>query len=62
IKDKKIPSRPRLGWRRARVTVGEAISVSDRWSMYQTSRQAARLAVNDLTRDLQKALEKLIAV
>jgi len=62
IKDKKIPSRPRLGWRRARVTVGEAISVSDRWSTYQTSRQAARLAVNDLTRDLQKALEKLIAV
>jgi hypothetical protein len=62
IKEKKIPRRPRLGWRQARVTVGEPISVSDRWSTYQTSRQAARLAVNDLTQDLQKALETLISV
>ncbi|HEY9605102.1 MAG TPA: 1-acyl-sn-glycerol-3-phosphate acyltransferase [Allocoleopsis sp.] len=62
IKEKKIPSRPRLGWREARVTVGEPISVSDRWSTYQTSRQAARRAVNDLTQDLQKALEQLLSV
>lgn len=61
IKERKIPRRPRLGWRQARVTVGEPISVSDRWSIYQTNRQAAKQAINDLTQDLQKALEKLIS-
>jgi 1-acyl-sn-glycerol-3-phosphate acyltransferase len=60
IKDRKIPRRPRLGWRQARLTVGEPISVSDRWLTYQTNRRAARLAVTELTRDLQSALEKLI--
>jgi hypothetical protein len=44
------------------MTVGEPISVSDRWSTYQTSRQAARQSVTDLTKDLQKALESLISV
>jgi 1-acyl-sn-glycerol-3-phosphate acyltransferase len=62
IKGKKIPRRPRLGWRKARVTVGEPISVSDRWSTYQTSRHAARIATSELTQDLQRALEKLISV
>lgn len=62
IKDTKIPGRPRLGWRQVRMTVGEPISVSDRWSTYQTSRQAARQSVTDLTKDLQKALERLISV
>jgi hypothetical protein len=62
IKERKIPRRPRLGWREVRMTVGEPISVSDHWSTYQTSRQAARQAVTDLTQDLQKVLEKLISV
>ncbi len=60
IKERKIPRRPRLGWRQARITVGEPISVSDRLSTYQTSRQAARQSVTALTQDLQRALEKLI--
>jgi hypothetical protein len=62
IKERKIPRRPRLGWRQARITIGEPISVSDRWSIYQTNRQSARLAVTELTQDLQRALEKLISV
>ena len=62
IKERKIPRRPRLGWRQARLTIGEPISVSDRWSKYQTNRQSARLAVTELTQDLQRALEKLISV
>jgi hypothetical protein len=61
IKQRNIPRRPRLGWREVRMTVGEPISVSDRWSTYQTNRQAARQAVTHLTQDLQRALEKLIS-
>lgn len=60
IKGDKNPSRPRLGWRRSRMTIGEPICVSDRESTYQTSRTAAKQAVNDLTEDLHRALEKLI--
>ncbi|WP_026100368.1 lysophospholipid acyltransferase family protein [Fortiea contorta] len=55
-----LPARPHLGWREAQITVGEPISVNERWSNYQAGRQAARQAVNDLTQDLQVALEKLI--
>jgi hypothetical protein len=61
IKGEKNPARPQLGWRKSRLTVGEPISVTERWSTYQTSHQAARGAVNDLTRDLQEALEKMIS-
>ncbi|HBB35920.1 MAG TPA: glycerol acyltransferase [Cyanobacteria bacterium UBA8803] len=60
IKGEKNPRRPRLGWRRARLTVGEPISVRERWQVYQANRQGARLAVNELTRDLQTALEEMI--
>lgn len=60
IKGEKNPARPRLGWRKSRVTVGEPISVTQRWSLYHTSRQAARGAVNELTQDLQVALENMI--
>jgi 1-acyl-sn-glycerol-3-phosphate acyltransferase len=62
IKERKIPRRPRLGWRQVRMTVGEPICVSDRWSTYHSSRQAARQSVTHLTQDLQNALEKLISV
>lgn len=61
IKSRKIPRRPRLGWRQAYITVGEPISVSDRWTAYHTNRRAARQAVKDLTHDLQKALVLLIS-
>jgi len=60
IKRQKLPHRPRLGWRRATITVGEPISVSDRYPDYQTSRQAARQAVQRLTQDLQQAMEQMI--
>lgn len=61
IKEQKIPRRPRLGWRQAKITVGEPISVSDRWSTYQQSRQAARRTVAELTQDLQIALANMIS-
>lgn len=54
----KIPfPRPRLGRRSARMTVGEPLSVSDRWESYQTNR---RQAVATLTQDLQTVLEKMV--
>ena len=49
--------RPKLGKQQVQMTVGEPISVSDRWDGYQTSR---RLAVAELTQDLQAALEGMI--
>jgi len=49
--------RPKLGKQQVQITVGEPISVSDRWEGYQTSR---RLAVAELTQDLQSALEAMI--
>lgn len=60
IKGDQSPARPRLGWRRSTLTVGEPISVSDRYSDYASSRTAAKQAVKQLTQDLQTALEKLI--
>ncbi|CBN59408.1 MULTISPECIES: hypothetical protein [Kamptonema] len=50
-------SRPQLGKQRVKMTVGQPISVSDRWDSYQASR---RLAVAELTQDLQVALEGMI--
>ena len=53
-------NRPSLGKQRVQMTVGEPISVSDRWHTYQTSRRNAKQAVSELTQDLQTALEKMI--
>ncbi len=52
--------RPNLGKQRVQVTVGNPISVSDRWEVYQSSRKNAKQAVADLTQDLQNALESMI--
>jgi len=49
--------RPQLGHQQAYITIGDPISVSDRWPAYKTNR---RQAVADLTQDLQTALEALI--
>ena len=49
--------RPSLGKRKALLTVGEPICVSDRWGDYKKSR---RRAVATLTKDLQVSLESLI--
>ena len=61
LKGDKLPRRPRLGNRRAILTVGEPISVTDRWPQYKSSHQAAKQAVMDLTKDLQQALEAMIS-
>jgi hypothetical protein len=52
--------RPDLGKQRAKITIGEPISVSDRYEVYKSSRPNARQAVADLTKDLQVSLEGLI--
>ncbi|MGJ3244462.1 MAG: 1-acyl-sn-glycerol-3-phosphate acyltransferase [Elainellaceae cyanobacterium] len=49
--------RPDLGAQYAQITVGEPLSVSDRWDAYQTNR---RTAIAQLTHDLQTALEAMI--
>ena len=51
---------PHLGSQKARVTIGEPISVSDRWETYSASRRSGKQAVDDLTQDLRKALEATI--
>lgn len=57
IKGRVTLSRPTLGTQSAQITVGEPISVSDRWQDYKTSR---RQAVAQLTQELQLALENMI--
>lgn len=49
--------RPQLGKQRVEIAIGNPLSVSSRWDTYKASR---RKAVNDLTQDLQTALEKMI--
>ena len=60
IKGSSTIRRPRLGKQSVQMIVGEPISVSDRWQTYQASRRSAKLAVADLTKDLQTALEGMI--
>ena len=60
IKGNKNPRRPRLGWRKSTITIGEPIDVSNRASTYRTNHQAAKQAVAQLTQDLQTALEQMI--
>ena len=60
IKGNKNPRRPRLGWRKTTVTIGEPISVSDRAIAYRKNRQGAKQAVAQLTQDLQTALQGMI--
>jgi hypothetical protein len=52
--------RPQLGKQKARITIGEPISVSERYSVYKENRQCARQSVAELTKDLQQAMENLI--
>lgn len=60
IKGTRVPRRPQLGIRKAVITIGHPIDVSQRWSQYTESRRAAKMAVADLTVELQQALEDLI--
>lgn len=52
--------RPRLGKQWVQMTVGQPISVSDRWEVYQVNRRSAKQAIADLTCDLQAALAGMI--
>lgn len=61
LKGDKLPRRPQLGQRWVQITVGEPIDVTERWSTYQTSHQAARIAVADLTQELQVTLEQMVS-
>lgn len=49
--------RPKLGDQKVQITIGEPLSVTDRWGEYTNSR---RSAVAGLTKDLQTALENMI--
>ncbi|MEC4811886.1 MAG: 1-acyl-sn-glycerol-3-phosphate acyltransferase [Scytonema sp. PMC 1069.18] len=51
---------PSLGKQRVKITVGEPLSVSERYPEYKANRQSARQAVADLTKDLQQAMEDLM--
>ncbi|XGV99396.1 MAG: lysophospholipid acyltransferase family protein [Leptolyngbya sp. BL-A-14] len=51
--------RPKLGKQKAIVTIGQPLSVSDRWQDYEGNRRNAKQAVTTLTQDLQTALEKM---
>ncbi|MFN5871215.1 MAG: lysophospholipid acyltransferase family protein, partial [Aphanizomenon sp.] len=60
IKDSTLPGRPRLGWKQAMISVGEAININERWENCQGNKQALRKGVSDLTQDLQTILQGLI--
>lgn len=55
--NRSVDQRPYLGRRWAHLSVGNAISVTERWDEYSVDR---RQAVTSLTQDLQRALEDLI--
>ncbi|MEA5581649.1 1-acyl-sn-glycerol-3-phosphate acyltransferase [Nodularia harveyana UHCC-0300] len=60
IKGDKVSQMPQLGEKKVKITIGEPISVSDRYPAYKENRLGARQAVADLTNDLQQELENLI--
>jgi hypothetical protein len=60
IKGNKTVERPQLGKQKVKITVGEPISISERYPVYKENRLGARQAVADITNDLQHALEGLI--
>ena len=57
IKGGNVLKRPTLGKQKVYMTVGQPISVSQRWESYKAKR---RTAISELTEDLQKALEETI--
>ena len=58
IQGKKMPKRPRLGWRRARITIAEPILLRQR---VEDSSKPSRQVVMQVTQELQEKLEKAIA-
>ncbi|HYW19437.1 MAG TPA: 1-acyl-sn-glycerol-3-phosphate acyltransferase [Nodularia sp. (in: cyanobacteria)] len=60
IKGDKAVQLPQLGKQRVKITIGEPISVSERYPEYKENRLAAKKAVANLTNDLQQEMENLI--
>ncbi|WGV28368.1 1-acyl-sn-glycerol-3-phosphate acyltransferase [Halotia branconii] len=60
IKGDQTSQRPQLGKQQVKMTIGEPISVSERYPTYKKNRLGARQAVADLTNDLQQVMEELI--
>lgn len=60
LRGDKLPRRPRLGHRQATLTVGDPISVTDRWPQCHRDHRAARRAVQSLTQCLQQSLTQMI--
>jgi hypothetical protein len=52
-------NRPKLSKQRAKITIGEPLSITDRFEDYKANRKAARIAVGNFTNDLQVAMEQL---
>jgi 1-acyl-sn-glycerol-3-phosphate acyltransferase len=52
-------NRPKLGQQRAVLTVGDPLSVSDRWDSYTGGRRNAKAAIAALTQELQTAMEQI---
>jgi hypothetical protein len=59
--DSPFHHRPQLGKQRVKITIGEPISVTERYQAYKESRIGARQSVATLTGDLQQALEGLVS-
>ncbi|NET38784.1 MAG: 1-acyl-sn-glycerol-3-phosphate acyltransferase [Cyanothece sp. SIO1E1] len=57
IKGKGINPRPQLGKQAARITIGQPLSVSERWAEYKSGRRGA---VANLTQDLRTAMEAML--
>jgi 1-acyl-sn-glycerol-3-phosphate acyltransferase len=57
IKGGKPAKRPIIGNRRAHLTIGNAIPLSDYWDRYKSGRREAKQAISDLTQELQTAME-----
>ncbi|MDZ7961685.1 MAG: 1-acyl-sn-glycerol-3-phosphate acyltransferase [Aulosira sp. DedQUE10] len=53
--------RPQLGKQQVKISIGEPISVSERYPAYKANRLGAKQSVTDFTNDLQQAMENLIA-
>ncbi|MGB8701144.1 MAG: 1-acyl-sn-glycerol-3-phosphate acyltransferase [Thermosynechococcaceae cyanobacterium] len=60
LQGKSAQQPPPLGPRRVCISIGEPLSVTQRWPYYQENRRNARESVKQLTEDLQQALEKML--
>jgi 1-acyl-sn-glycerol-3-phosphate acyltransferase len=60
IKGERQSPRPILGKRRVQIAICNPIPISDYWDRYKSGRQEAKQAVNDLTQEIQTAMEGTI--